>query len=76
FGQITGNNPYNDRKNTFFALKWLCETFKNDQNVGIVIKTNAGRNTKFDKGIVNNLLRGVLAECRKGPYPKIHRKQV
>ena len=72
FGQITGNNPYNDRKNTFFSLKWLCETFKNDPNVGIVIKTNAGRNTKYDRTIVKNMLKAVLNECKRGPYPKVH----
>ncbi|HIL27278.1 MAG TPA: hypothetical protein EYG21_07845, partial [Nitrospinaceae bacterium] len=38
FGQITGQNPFTDRKNTFFALKWLCEEFKNNPDVGIVIK--------------------------------------
>lgn len=72
FGQITGNNPYNDRKNTFFTLKWLCETFKDNKDVGIVIKTNAGRNTKIDRNIVKNLLLSVVNECRKGPYPRIH----
>lgn len=72
FGQITGNNPYNDRKNTFFSLKWLCETFKNDPNVGIVIKTNAGRNTKYDRTIVKNMLKAVINECKRGPYPKVH----
>ena len=72
FGQLTGNNPHNDRKNTFFTLKWLCETFKDDKDVGIVIKTNMGRHTKIDRNVVKGLLNGVLAECRKGPYPKIH----
>lgn len=72
FGQITGNNPYNDRKNTFFTLKWLCEAFKDNKDVGIVIKTNAGRNTKIDRNLVKNLLSSVLSECRKGPFPKVH----
>jgi glycosyltransferase involved in cell wall biosynthesis len=72
FGQVTGNNPHNDRKNTFFTLKWLCEAFKNDKNVGIVIKTNAGRNTKFDRNIVQQMLNSALKECRKEVYPRIH----
>jgi len=72
FGQLTGNNPFNDRKNIFFTIKWLCETFSNDSDVGIIIKTNTGRNTKIDRNIVKGLLEGVLSECRKGPYPKIH----
>lgn len=72
FGQLTGNNPHNDRKNTFYTIKWLCETFKNDPDVGIVIKTNMGRHSKIDKNLVKSLLSGVLAECRQGPGPKVH----
>lgn len=71
-GQITGNNAFNDRKNTFFAIKWLCEAFKDDKNVGIVIKTNIGRNTKLDRKNVKILMSQLIAECRRGPYPKIH----
>lgn len=71
-GQLTGNNAYNDRKNTFFTIKWLCETFKNDKDVGIVIKTNAGRNTKLDRKNVISLMNQLIGECRKGPYPRIH----
>lgn len=48
-GQLTGNNPDNDRKNIFYTLKWLCEEFQNDADVGIVIKTNSARSTTIDK---------------------------
>lgn len=72
FGQLTGNNPFNDRKNTFFTLKWLCETFKDDKDVGIVIKTNAGHNTKIDRNVVVNVLKGVIKEARTGEFPRIH----
>lgn len=72
FGQITGNNPENDRKNIFYTIKWLCESFKNDKDFGIVIKTNTGRNTNIDKKIVIQTLQGVLREVRKGDFPKLH----
>jgi glycosyltransferase involved in cell wall biosynthesis len=72
FGQITGNNPENDRKNIFYTIKWLCETFKNDEDFGIVIKTNAGRNTNIDKKIVTQTLQGVLREVRKGEFPRVY----
>ncbi len=73
FGQLTGNNPENDRKNTFYTIKWLCEVFKDDPEVGIVIKTNVGRNSKIDRMVTRNLLTGVANEARKGaPGPKIH----
>jgi len=73
FGQVTGDNPLNDRKNIFFTIKWLCEAFADDKSVGIVIKTNVGRNTQIDKRKTHDLMRLVLKECRKNNlFPKIH----
>lgn len=72
FGQITGNNVDNDRKNTFYAVKWLCEAFKDDKDVGIVLKTNAGRNSLIDRNIVTKMFQSFLSEVRKGPYPKVY----
>jgi glycosyltransferase involved in cell wall biosynthesis len=71
-GQLTGNNPHNDRKNTFNTLKWMCEEFKDDKNVGIVIKTNSGKNTKIDRNVTEKILRSVIKEVRSGEYPKIY----
>jgi len=72
FGQLTGNNPWNDRKNLFFTIRWLCETFGDDPNVGIVLKTNSGRGTPIDKKYTSDLLHKLLSEVRPGPHPKIH----
>jgi glycosyltransferase involved in cell wall biosynthesis len=71
-GTITGNNPLNDRKNIFFTIKWLCEEFKNDSDVGIILKTNIGRGTKLDWPGVENMLKKAISEVRQGPFPKIH----
>jgi hypothetical protein len=72
FGQITGHNPLSDRKNTFFMIKWLCEEFTNNQDVGIVIKTNHGKNSANDRMITSNMLDKLLHEVRQGPYPRIY----
>jgi len=72
FGQITGNNPENDRKNIFYTIKWLCETFKDNPDVGIVLKTNHGRNTRVDRNIVSNMLKQLLGEVRKGSGPPVY----
>lgn len=72
FGQITGTNPNNDRKNTFYTIKWLCEAFKDDKDVGIVLKTNAGRNSLIDRNMVNKMIKSLLVEVKKGPYPKVY----
>jgi glycosyltransferase involved in cell wall biosynthesis len=71
-GTMTGNNPFNDRKNIFFAIKWLCEEFANDPDVGIVIKTNVGRGTRMDWRHIEGVIGKVVSEVRKGPYPKVH----
>ena len=72
FGQVTGDNSMNDRKNIYLTIKWLCEAFKDDPDVGIVIKTNLGRNTKIDKKRTLDVVKAVLKECRKTDFPKIH----
>lgn len=72
FGQLTGNNPENDRKNLFYTLKWMFEEFKGDSDVGIVLKTNNGRTTKIDRVITERVVRQLVGETRLGPYPKVH----
>lgn len=72
FGQLTGQDSHTDRKNTFNALKWLCEEFKNDEDVGIVIKTNFGRNTTRDRRACSKALDKIISEVRPGQFPKIY----
>jgi len=62
FGQITGGNAFMDRKNTFFALRWLAEEFSGDPDVGIILKTNHGRNTSIDRKHCRNMLIKVVRE--------------
>lgn len=73
FGQLTGNNPENDRKNIFYTIKWLCDVFKDDPEVGIVIKTNTGRNSKIDRSNTKNLITTAVQESRHSSMnPKVH----
>ena len=71
-GQLTGNNPHNDRKNTFNTVKWICEEFKDNPDVGLIIKTNSGKNTKIDRNVTEKLINSLVKEVRSGPFPKIH----
>jgi len=71
-GQITGKNAESDRKNIFYTIKWFCENFQDDENVGLVLKTNMGRNTKIDRKIVASTLRAVLAEINKKVFPRVY----
>lgn len=72
FGQITGNNAFNDRKNIFLTLKWLFESFKNDPDVGIILKTNAGNNTKIDLSIVKSMLKALQKEAGHTGMPRLY----
>lgn len=72
FGQLTGTSVDNDRKNTFNTIKWLCEKFKDDQDVGIVLKTNAGRNTKIDRLFVKNSMKQLLTAVRSSKFPRFY----
>ena len=73
FGQLTGNNPENDRKNIFYTVKWLCETFRDDPEVGIVLKTNVGKNSRIDRGMTKGLITQVVNEIRKNSKgPKVY----
>ena len=72
FGQLTGNNPENDRKNLFYTLKWLCEEFKDDPDVGIILKTNSGKATKIDRMVTQKFLTDLLNTVRPGKYPRVH----
>tara|TARA_B100000282_G_scaffold287950_1_gene256049 strand:- start:1508 stop:2665 length:1158 start_codon:yes stop_codon:yes gene_type:complete len=71
FGQLTSPVPEQDRKNTFNAIKWFCETFKNRKDVGLVIKTNMGTNSTLDKAVTVKSLQRVLDAVRVGKYPKV-----
>jgi len=48
-GVLTGTTPDTDRKNLFYLIKWFIEEFKNKKDVGLIIKTNHGRETTIDK---------------------------
>ena len=71
-GQITGQQPDTDRKNIFNTIKWFCESFKDDPDVGLVLKTNSGKNTTIDRTISIRMITKLVNEVRNGPYPKIH----
>jgi glycosyltransferase involved in cell wall biosynthesis len=70
--QLTGQTPETDRKNIMYTMKWLCEAFQGDPEVGIIIKTNQGRGTTIDRELTHNLIRRLISEVRVGEYPKVH----
>lgn len=70
--QLNGNNPEDDRKNIFNTIKWICEEFKDNQSVGIVLKTNMGKGTTIDKKMTKNMLKQMISAIGKKEFPKIY----
>lgn len=62
FGQLTGNNPFNDRKNIPQAVKWFIEEFKGENDVGLVIKTGTARAQHFDRRSIAAVFQQFLIE--------------
>lgn len=65
FGQLTGTDASNDRKNTFNAIKWFVEEYGNDPNVSLIVKTNSARNTTIDRKITVAKLDACVKEAKK-----------
>ena len=72
FGQLTGDNPENDRKNTFYTLRWLAEVFKEDKDVGIIVKTNLGRFTTADRNRSVAVFENLMKQIKTGPFPRFY----
>ena len=72
FGQLTGNNKDNDRKSIMNTVQWLLEEFRDNKNVGIILKINAGKNSLMDRETVVRLVNELAKLHRVGVYPKIH----
>lgn len=71
FGQITGNMEDIDRKGILQTIRLLCEEFKKDSDVSIIVKTNQGKSTTIDKYHTENYIKKIVDANRVGPYPKV-----
>ena len=71
-GVLTGNNPYNDRKNLMFLIKWFVEEFKDNPDVGLIIKTSCGKDTTLDRRQSRLVLNKVLKEVGHNGSPKVY----
>ena len=71
-GVLTGSRPETDRKNLFYLIKWFVEEFKDDSDVGLIIKTNMGRDSVIDRYNTKSLLKKVISELNHNGKPKIY----
>lgn len=72
FGQVTGNNPDNDRKNLAYTIKWMAEALAGHPDVGVIVKSNLARNTKIDRLASTNMFAKLIQEVKVGPGPRFY----
>lgn len=70
-GTLTSTNSIDDRKNLINTIKWICEEFADNDDVGIVLKTSLGKGTKIDKALCKEAVNNIVKNFRKGSNPKI-----
>lgn len=71
-GVMTGFTPQTDRKNLMYLMKWFVEEFKDDDDVGLIVKTNRGRDTTIDRSGTTQILKKVLEELNHKGTPKVY----
>jgi glycosyltransferase involved in cell wall biosynthesis len=70
--QLTSDRPHLDRKNVLNTIRVITETFRNDPDVGIVVKVNSGRSTLIDRKVTIDRIRQLLKQVRRGASPRIY----
>lgn len=71
-GQLTSNRADTDRKNLFNTIKWFCEVFSQEPEVGLIVKTNSGTSSTVDFEATKQTLKIMLEHVRQGPYPRVY----
>ena len=71
-GTLTSSIALDDRKNLDNTIKWLCEEFKDKEDVGIVLKTSFGKGTSSDKKMCIDYLKNTLSKYRAGQFPSFY----
>lgn len=68
-GMLTADDPDSDRKNLFNTVKWFCQEYDGNSNVGLIVKTSKGRETTIDRELVRKTLKQVVqaSGCKKPP---------
>ena len=72
FGQVTGNNPDNYRKNLAYTIKCMAEALAGHPDVGVIVKSNLARNTKIDRLASTNMFAKLIQEVKVGPGPRFY----
>jgi len=72
FGQLTAGDPELDRKNIYKTIESIVRTFKGHKDVGIVLKSNLGKNTILDFKAMQGVVTSVLNSLGHDGTPKLY----
>lgn len=61
-----------DRKNLSALIKWFCERFKDDKEVGLVLKVSLVNNSLMDFEMTQKRINEFKALSGAGEFPRIH----
>ena len=72
-GHLTSENEFCDRKNLIQTLRYFCLNFKNNKDVGLILKTSVGRSTSIDRLKTREVFKRIIKEVKgESVYPKIY----
>lgn len=71
-GTLVSDDPSADRKNIANAIIWFLQAFKDNKDVGLVVKTTKGRETSIDRELVRKMLRQIKKVSGAGDFPRIY----
>jgi ADP-heptose:LPS heptosyltransferase/glycosyltransferase involved in cell wall biosynthesis len=65
-------NIGDDRKNLTTLVKWFCERFKDDKDVGLILKCSVINNSILDKTYLKNRIEVIKHQLGVGEFPRIY----
>jgi len=71
-GQLGAMSEDCDRKGILTLVRIFCQAFEGNKDVGLVIKTNMGRNTTIDRSILMPAMHDFVKRYRKSEFPRIY----
>lgn len=69
---FNAQNIGDDRKNLTTLVKWFCERFKDNKEVGLILKTSVVNNSLVDKEFVKSRISAIKREVGVTEFPKIY----
>tara|TARA_B100001063_G_C16758316_1_gene554430 strand:+ start:551 stop:1759 length:1209 start_codon:yes stop_codon:yes gene_type:complete len=72
-GQLTSESEVCDRKNLIETLRYFCNHFKDNKDVGLILKTSIGRSTTHDKDKTKDIFSNIIKQIKgNSEYPKVY----